>query len=172
VGDLDRLLLAREVEDLLYLEAELLDEWRLEAWLDLLTDDVRYFMPLRRNVAPAERAREQSREREEMSWFEEGKETLAQRVRQIQTGFHWAEEPLSRVCHLVSNVRIVAATGDEVIVRSRFLVYRNRAGEATDLYVGKREDVLRRVDGRWRIARRTVLLDQDVMLARSLTTCL
>ena len=164
--------LAREIEDFLYVEAELLDEWKLEAWLDLLTDDVRYFMPLRRNVAPTAREREQTREREEMSWFEEGKETLVQRVRQIQTGFHWAEEPLSRVCHLVSNVRIVEARGDEAVVRSRFLVYRNRAAESTDVYVGKREDVLRRVDGSWKIARRTVLLDQDVMLAKSLTTFL
>ena len=164
--------LAREIEDFLYLEAELLDEWKLEAWLDLLTDDVRYFMPLRRNVGPAAREREQTREHEEMSWFEEGKETLAQRVRQIETGFHWAEEPLSRVCHLVSNVRVVEARGDEVVVRSRFLVYRNRAAESTDVYVGKREDVLRRVGGRWKIARRTILLDQDVMLAKSLTTFL
>jgi 3-phenylpropionate/cinnamic acid dioxygenase small subunit len=57
----------------------------------------------------------------------------------------------------------------EVTVRSRFLVYRNRVETETDVLVGKREDVLRRVDGSWRIARRVVVLDQSVLLAKNLT---
>ena len=50
---LARLLLKEEIEELLYREAELLDERRFEDWLDLFTEDARYFMPMRRNV-PAE----------------------------------------------------------------------------------------------------------------------
>ena len=34
-----------EVEDLLYREAELLDDWELDAWLDLYTQDARYVIP-------------------------------------------------------------------------------------------------------------------------------
>jgi 3-phenylpropionate/cinnamic acid dioxygenase small subunit len=75
---------------------------------------------------------------------------------------------------MVSNVQIADALGEgpppnEVAVKSRFLVYRNRVETETDLLVGKREDVLRRVDGRWRIARRKVILDQSVLLAKNLT---
>jgi len=167
--DIDSLLLAREIEVFLYAEAELLDERRFEAWLDLLTEDVRYWMPMRRNVKFGEQTRENTRERQDMNWFDEGKETLTQRVRQILTGVHWAEEPLSRVCHMVSNVQILQASAEEVTVSSRFLVYRNRLETETDFFVGKRQDVLRKVNGQWKIARRQIILDQNVLLAKNLT---
>ena len=166
---LEHLLLTREIEEFLYTEAELLDERRFEAWLDLLTDDIRYWMPMRRNVKFGEQARENTRERQDMNWFDEGKTTLQQRVQQLLTGVHWAEEPLSRVCHMVTNVQIVHATATEVTVKSRFLVYRNRLQDETDFFVGKREDVLRKVDSQWKIARRQIMLDQNVLLAKNLT---
>lgn len=166
---LEQLLLVRDIEAFLFAEAELLDERRYEDWLDLMTDDVRYWMPMRRNVQFGEQAREETREQQDMSWFDEGKETLSQRVRQILTGVHWAEEPLSRVSHMVSNVQLMNATSDEVEVKCRFLIYRNRLQDETDFFVGKREDTLRRVDGAWRIARRKIILDQNVLLAKNLT---
>src|SRR2546425_5356149 len=166
---LEHLLLTREIEEFLYAEAALLDERRFEEWLALLTDDMRYWMPMRRNVKFGEQERENPRERQDMNWFDEGKTTLQQRVQQIMTGVHWAEEPLSRVCHMVTNVQLVQATATEVTVQSRFLVYRNRLQDETDFFVGKREDVLRQVDGAWKIARRQILLDQNVLLAKNLT---
>ena len=150
------------------------DERRYEEWLDLFTDDARYFMPMRRNVPRDEPEREFTREGTDVNWFDEGKETLTRRVRQILTGVHWAEEPPSRICHMVSNVQILTASPPgpaptEVAVKSRFLVYRNRVETETDFLVGKREDLLRRVDGRWRIARRKIVLDQSVLLTKNLT---
>jgi 3-phenylpropionate/cinnamic acid dioxygenase small subunit len=65
-------------------------------------------------------------------------------------------------------VEILTATPTEMTVRSRFLVYRNRVETETDFFVGKREDILRKVDGRWKIARREILLDQNVLLAKNL----
>lgn len=169
-----RLLLQREVEEFLYHEAELLDERRLEEWLALLTDDVRYWVPMRRNVKFGELEREFTRSGQDINWFDEGKDTLARRVQQILTGVHWAEEPLSRICHMVSNVQILQATPSvwqpaEVTAKCRFLIYRNRVETETDTLVGKREDVLRKVEGRWKIARRKVILDQNVLLAKNLT---
>jgi 3-phenylpropionate/cinnamic acid dioxygenase small subunit len=174
VPELARLLLKQEVEELLYREAELLDERRYEEWLDLLADDVHYWMPLRRNVPRDEPEREFTRPGTDVNWFDEGKDTLTRRVRQILTGVHWAEEPPSRICHMVSNVQILHVAPDgaaprEVAVKSRFLVYRNRVETETDVMVGKREDLLRRADGRWTIARRKVILDQNVLLAKNLT---
>jgi 3-phenylpropionate/cinnamic acid dioxygenase small subunit len=100
-------------------------------------------------------------------------------VRQIQTGIHWAEEPQSRIAHLVSNVQLVEASPSvadprEVAVKCRFLVYRNRVETETDLLVGKREDLLRRVGDAqgandWSIARRKIILDQNVLLSKNLT---
>jgi 3-phenylpropionate/cinnamic acid dioxygenase small subunit len=173
-ADLARLLLREEIERLLYREAELLDERRYEDWLDLLTEDVRYWMPMRRNVPAEEPALEFTREGMDVNWFDEGKDTLTRRVKQIRTGVHWAEQPPSRICHMVSNVQIDHApvegrAADEVSVKSRFLIYRNRVETETDVLVGKREDVLRRVDGGWRIARRKIILDQSVLLVKNLT---
>ena len=171
---LARVLLKEEIEEFLYQEAELLDERRYEEWLSLLTDDVRYFMPMRRNVKFGELDREFTREGQDISWFDEGKDTLTRRVNQILTGIHWAEEPLSRICHMVSNVQILQATptasdAEEVRVKSRFLVYRNRVQTETDFLVGKREDLLRKVGAQWNIAQRKIILDQNVLLVKNLT---
>lgn len=172
--DLARLLLKEEIEAFLYREAELLDDRQYEAWLDLFTDDAHYFMPMRRNVPHDEPEREFTRAGADVSWFDEGKDTLTRRVRQILTGIHWAEEPPSRTCHMISNVQVLTAdpagpAPAEVTVKSRFLIYRNRVETETDLLVGKRQDVLRRVGDGWRIARRTIILDQNVLLAKNLT---
>ena len=169
-----RLLLQQEIEEFLYREADLLDERRYEDWLALVAEDVRYWMPMRRNVKVDDIEREFTREGLDISWFDEGKETLTRRVRQIQTGIHWAEEPVSRISHMVSNVRLLEASPSwadpvEVTVRCRFLIYRNRVETETDILVGKREDLLRRVDGQWQIARRKIVLDQSVLLTKNLT---
>jgi 3-phenylpropionate/cinnamic acid dioxygenase small subunit len=166
---LAELLLQREIEAFLYREADLLDERRFEEWLALFTEDARYWMPIRRNAPPDAPERERTREGVDVNWFDEGKDTLSRRVAQIRTGVHWAEEPPSRTCHMVTNVQIVRTDGDEAAVRSRFLLYRNRVETETDLLVGKREDTLRRVAGQWRIARRMILLDQSVLLVKNLT---
>ncbi len=167
-------LLKQEMEDFLYHEAELLDERRYEEWLALLAEDVRYWMPMRRNVKFGELEREYTREGLDINWFDEGKETLTQRVQQILTGVHWAEEPLSRICHMVSNVQLLHVRPSvlaplEVTVKCRFLIYRNRVDTETDFLVGKREDVVRRTNGQWKIRQRKIVLDQSVLLAKNLT---
>lgn len=167
---IERVLLQREIEDFLYMEAELLDERKFNDWLDLIAEDIRYYMPIRRNVKFGEQERENTSDKSDVSWFDEGKVTLAGRVRQINTGLHWAEEPLSRVCHMVSNVQVLGVQGDEVKVKSRFFVYRNRLQDETDFFIGKREDILRRdPDTGWKIAKRTIILDQNVLLAKNVT---
>src|SRR5260370_24556145 len=126
-------------------------------------------MPMRRNVKGGEPEREFTRAGQDINWFGEGKETLTRRVKQILTGMHWAEEPVSRISHMVSNVRLIevnpsAAKPEEGTVRCRFLIYRNRVETETDILVGKREDLLRRVDGQWQISRREIELVRHVWL--------
>jgi 3-phenylpropionate/cinnamic acid dioxygenase small subunit len=174
-----RLLLVQEVADFLHHEAELLDARRYGDWLALIADDIRYWMPMRRNVKFGEGEREFTREGTDIAWFDEGKDTLTRRVRQIETGIHWAEEPQSRIAHLVTNLQLVEASPSlaearEVTTRCRFLIYRNRVETETDILVGKREDVLRRPNGAkdgegWLIARRKIILDQNVLLSKNLT---
>ena len=174
---LRRLLLKEEIADFLAHEAELLDARRYEDWLGLLTEDIRYWMPVVRTVASDDAGREFTAEGVDANWFDEGIETLRQRVKQLATGIHWAEQPPSRTTHMVSNLQIAAASPgadqpEEVTARCRFLVYRNRLDDEQDFYVGKRNDTLRRVDGAWKLARREIFLDQSVMLPKNISVFL
>ena len=111
---------------------------------------------------------------EGISWFDEDKWTLTKRVEQILTGVHYAEEPLSRISHMVSNVQIKAARPDveqarELDITSRFLVYQNRVEYETYTFVGRRNDTLRLTDRGWKVAKREILLEQNILLAKNLT---
>lgn len=164
----------REVEEFLYLEADLLDERRFSEWLELLHPDLEYQMPLRQNVHSQDLGREFTVAGRDILWFDEGKETLTKRVRQLETGEHWAEEPISRVSHLVTNVRVVDFSAESVEVSCRFLTYRNRIDIESDLLIGRRRDTLTKstTDGSWLLRRRVLLLDQTVLQAKNLTAFL
>jgi 3-phenylpropionate/cinnamic acid dioxygenase small subunit len=173
--------LLREIEQFLYREARLLDERRFEAWLELFTDDVRYWMPVRttryprrsRAIAVLDPARQDEGELardHELGIFDESKETLSRRVARLDTGMAWAEDPPSRTRHIVTNVEVEPGpTESEITVHSNFLVYRTRGETEQDFYVGGRRDTLRQVGGSWKIARRTIVLDQSVLLAKNVS---
>ena len=160
-----------EVERFLYREARLLDERRLTEWLDLLAEEIHYFMPIRRNVKYGDWELEESDPENEISYFDEGKDILTGRVRQLNTGVHWAEEPVSRFEHIVSNVEIVSVDGDEVQVNSKFFCYQNRLTDEVNTFVGRRYDLLRRdPDTGFTIVKRKILLAQNVLLAKVINT--
>jgi 3-phenylpropionate/cinnamic acid dioxygenase small subunit len=168
--------LMREVEDLFYGEADLLDERQYEQWLTLFTDDVRYWMPLRKNVSWHQREEDTSAD-DEVGWIDDDKATLTARVKQLMTGIHWAEEPISRVSHVITNIRLheeldTLHDGASMTVKCRFLVYRNRLETETDFLVGRRADTLRRVDGDLKIAARKIFIEQSVLMAKNLTVFL
>ena len=166
---LEQIFLKDEISEFLNYEADLLDERRFQEWLDLCTDDIKYQVPMRINAKYGEQWREETRPGSEICWIDESKETLEMRVMQIETGVHWAEEPLSRFSHLVSNIRITEVALPEVTVSCHFIVYRNRVYGEVDFMVGRRTDTLRKTDDGWRLAGRYVLLDQNVLLEKNLT---
>jgi 3-phenylpropionate/cinnamic acid dioxygenase small subunit len=157
------------IEEFLYREADMLDDRQYDRWLDLFTEDARYWMPMRRNVSSEELESENTTERHEMSWFDEGKSTLIKRVQQIKTGAHWAEEPYSRLSHYVTNIRLLDVGPEEVRVKCRFIVHRNRMVDEESTFFGHRIDTLRRDGPSWKIARREIYMDQTVMLAKNFT---
>jgi len=173
--DINYFQLKQEIEDFLYNESELLDQRRFEEWLETLSDDLVYFMPIRRNVKFGTHARkENTREGIDISWFEDDKWTLSKRVEQIYTSKHWAEEPLSRVCHMVSNIQLLdikpsIEKPEKVSVRSRFLIYQNRAETESYFFCGKRSDTLCKNNSIWKLTRREIILDQNVLLSKNLT---
>jgi 3-phenylpropionate/cinnamic acid dioxygenase small subunit len=163
----------REIEDFLYFEAALLDDRKLREWLDLLTDDVRYWMPIRHNTL--ERPREITDELSQPGegyYFDDNKESLRLRVERVYSKSAWSELPPSRTRHLITNIRVMNTGGDEMEVYSNFLVYRTRQETDLDLFVGTRQDLLRRFNGGFKIARRTIILDQAVLDAKNISVFL
>jgi 3-phenylpropionate/cinnamic acid dioxygenase small subunit len=169
---LAEVLLQHEIEKFVHLEALLLDERRFEEWLDLFSDDVHYWMPTRSVRYEREGHREHS-EPGEVAHFDEDKRGLEERVTRLRSGMAWAEDPPSRTRHLFTNVMVEAGdAGDDYLVRTNFVLYRGRLQREVDLFVGVREDILRRSPGAehgWLIARRKVTLDQTVLLAKNLS---
>jgi biphenyl 2,3-dioxygenase beta subunit len=159
----------RRIERFLYREALLLDERRFDEWVELFTDDVHYWMPVRRDKSPRADIGEFAGPGE-LAFFDETKDTLMRRVAKLRTGVAWAEEPPSRTRHLITNVDAEQAdAAGEILVYSNFIAYRTRLETKQDLFVGRREDVLRPHGGSWKIARRKILLDMTVLFADNLS---
>lgn len=153
-----------EVEQFLFYEAELLDSGRFHDWLDLFTEDARYWVPIRESVQgqievfPDEGAYA-------VNYMNDDKEFLAQRIKRLDSGMAHAETPPSRTRHYISNVRVQTAdaANEEVTAYSNFIIYQGRRERSDYQFFGRREDRLRRVDGEWRIAHRKVFLQHSVL---------
>ena len=152
-------------------EAWLLDERRFKEWLDIFADDVLYFMPRRKNVLRRELHREVTA-LGDLAILEEDKRYLEMRVARLETGMAWAEDPPSRTRHLIGNLEATPQADGEVSARTAFLVYRSHLETDSQLLSGSREDLLRKVDGGWKVARRTIVLDANVLLDKNLSVFL
>jgi 3-phenylpropionate/cinnamic acid dioxygenase small subunit len=155
-----------EISKLLTYEAYLLDNRRFEEWLDLLTDDIVYRMPLR----VTREKRDGSDIIDDMAYFEESKRSLTLRVKRLGTTSAWAEDPPPRTRHLITNIMIEEESENSLKVRSNFLLLRTRAKDLeTEQVFGERIDTLRKEDGQWKIAERRIIPDQTVMTAKNLS---
>ena len=168
LGLQQQMLLRFEAEEFLYLEASLLDERRYEDWLALLTDDIHYWMPIRRTTTAKDVANEFTQPGG-MAFFDDDKKTLSMRVQRLSAGRAWAEDPPSRTRRLVSNTRILLLDDQEITVGLNFHLYRTRLNSEEDSWIGRREDLLRRVDGKLLLARRHIYLEQTVILSQNMS---
>jgi 3-phenylpropionate/cinnamic acid dioxygenase small subunit len=160
-----------DIEQFLYHEARLLDDRRFEEWYELLADDLHYVMPTRYNRLRRE-AQHEFATADETQHFDEDKHSIAQRIRRLRSGTAWAEDPPSRTRHFVSNVVVRhGARPDEFETDCYYLLYRSRLEREVEIFAGMRHDLLRRSSGaaRWQVARRRIILDQTVVLARNLS---
>ncbi|WP_425307515.1 3-phenylpropionate/cinnamic acid dioxygenase subunit beta [Ammonicoccus fulvus] len=162
----------RELEQFLFEEADLLDTWQFDAWLTMLADDIHYWAPVRENLFHRQRKNEMAAPGGS-AHFDETREHLAERVDRLKTHQAWAEEPASRTRHLVTNIRVFETDNpDEFEVESSFYVFRTRSERDFDSVVGKRFDVIRRVDDSaygFQLARRKIVFDMAMLLVKNLS---
>lgn len=151
------------------LEAHLFDDWKFRDWIDLLDDDVFYWMPMISNRIGREVGKEVG-SIDDLSHYEEDKTSLSNRVKRLETGMAWAETPPGRTRHMVSN--IVVEPGEEagtVNAKSSFLVWRSHLEVDQEMFAGKRLDILRPCDQTgWKIKRREIIVDHATLTQKSM----
>lgn len=156
-----------EITTLLNREAYFLDNRKYKEWLELLTDDLIYRMPLRETVEGVG-VDDISKD---MAFFEETKVSLTTRVNRLYTKSAWVENPATRQRHFITNVTVEGTEKeDEFKVRSYFLFMRSRAS-TTDIeqMFGERNDIIRNVNGVWKISSRTIFPDQSVITTMNMS---
>ena len=144
----------QEVEDLLYGEAALLDEWRLEEWLELLSDDAVYEIP------PTDVPEGDARNT--LFIIADDAVRIRSRVKQLLGKSAWAESPQSRTRRMISNVRVLGADGDRILATANFAVHRMRY-ESVDTYIGRYDYKLVRVGNELKIKERRAVLDNEAL---------
>lgn len=140
-----------EVEDLFYREAQLLDSWKLDEWLTLLTQDATYYVP------PTDKP--DADHRYTLFIIADDPVRLRERIIRLKDPNCHAEYPPSRTRRLITNVSITGVDGDTVSAEANFVVYRFRRDEDIRVFVGRYYYKLRREQGRLKIAERRAVLD-------------
>jgi len=139
-----------EVEDFLFHEAALLDEWKLDEWEALLDDDATYYVPPNDDLGGGYK--------DTLYIISDDRERIRQRVIRIKDPNCHAEYPPSRTCRLITNVRIMGVEGDLVTVQANFVCYRYRRFQREFVFVGSYRNILRKRGDAFRIKERRVLL--------------
>jgi len=139
-----------EVEDFFYREAALLDEWKLNEWQELLTDDATYYVPPNDDL--------EGSYKNTLYIISDDRERIRQRVIRVLDPNCHAEYPKSRTCRLITNVRILGVEGDLVTATANFVVYRYRRYQREFSYVGTYRFILRKTGDSFLIKERRVFL--------------
>tara|TARA_R110000787_G_scaffold187146_8_gene299082 strand:+ start:2609 stop:3163 length:555 start_codon:yes stop_codon:yes gene_type:complete len=165
---LDELRTYHEIQKWLYHEARLLDEERFEEWLALLTPDIHYWLPLRENRFRKDR-RPAPTPATSASVYNEEFADLELRIKRFDTGLVWSEDPAPRLCRTISNIEVLGEVpGNDaesgLSVHSNISVLRSRRQDEENTFNAKRQDLFRKVDGRWKLARRHILATHHVFL--------
>ena len=144
--------LQHDVEQLLYLESRLLDDWNLDEWLTLYTEDARYVVPT--TDLP------EGNPESDLVFIDDDYNRMAARVERLKSRHAHREYPWSRTRRFISNVMVTAMHGDEVEATASVAVWRFRAGESSP-YIGRYDLRLRRVDNRLLICHKRAILDLE-----------
>ena len=142
------------VENFLYKEAALLDEWRLDDWANLFTEDTRYVVPTT-DLPDGD-------PKSDLVFIDDDIVRLRARVVRLNSRHAHREYPWSRTRRFISNVRVEEINDSEISVTSNVLVYRFRSGEGAP-YVGSIDYTLRRDGDDFKIAYRRAVLDQETL---------
>jgi 3-phenylpropionate/cinnamic acid dioxygenase small subunit len=136
------------VERFVFHEARLMDEHRYDEWLELWTQDARYWVPA--GAADGDPSKD-------VSLIYDDYVRLQGRISRLKSGVAYAQSPRSRLCRVISNFEFDEAPTSEVVVRSNFLLAEQRLGKQ-DVFAGSSIHRLRLSEEGFKIASKKVIL--------------
>lgn len=164
--------LIKTVEQALYREVRLLDQERYHEWVAMLTDDIHYYMPGIETRYRRDKT-DQIHDLTRMAYYNDNLDDLKKRLRCLETGTAWSEDPATRYTHLITNIEVIPTEReDEVLVYSNFLAYRNRNEKDQDTLIGNREDIWRKTADGYKLAKRVIILKRNILLSKNLNVYL
>ncbi len=143
-----------EVEDFLYLEADLIDQWDMDGWLELYTEGARYFVPTT-DLPSAD-------PKKDLVYIDHDYARIKALAKRLKSSKAYREYPYSNVRHLITNVRLLGVEEESLHVSANFVVWRFR-NEDTDHYVGRYDYWLKLVDGELKIQSKQAILSHHTL---------
>jgi benzoate/toluate 1,2-dioxygenase subunit beta len=149
----------QEAEEFLYREALLLDRGDWDEWLELYLPDAIFWMPAWRDesVPTADPDSELS------LIYYRGRRNLEDRVWRARSGLSVASTPRPRTVHAVTNVLVDADEGEAEVSACFSVHLHDPRSERSHVFFGRYEYRLHQLGGDWRIARKKILLLNDVI---------
>ncbi|MPZ35019.1 MAG: aromatic-ring-hydroxylating dioxygenase subunit beta [Rhodospirillales bacterium] len=153
--------LRARIEDFLYLEAGLLDEWRIEEWFAMFAEGATYEVPPTGDGSETDPATS-------LFYIADDYVRLRERITRLTKKEAHSEFPRSRQRHMISNVRITGMTGGVADVTANFVTYRAKRG-VVDTYYGKHVYRIDCAVQPWKIKAKRSILDMDMLYPGKLT---
>lgn len=155
------------VEQFLYREAELLDRFRMEEWVDLLDEEIVLTVPVRSDRGPGS---DRPTFSDESYYLRDDYDMLRERAEKISKEYAWSENPRSRIRHHIGNIRIQEIERGRHRVWNNQVVYRSQGDTADHRLLSAQRDTILELDGEgFRIRDRTVYLDHSILATKNLT---
>jgi p-cumate 2,3-dioxygenase beta subunit len=145
-----------DVEDFLFHEADLLDNWRLPEWTQLYSDDAKYEIASLSSIDPLGADPSSS-----IFIVADDKERMNLRANRLMKKSAHCEFPHSKTRHMISNVR-VSQDGNNLRTKANFVTYRTKSGR-TSRYMGEAHYLLEPVGEGFRIKHKRCVLDLDTL---------
>jgi p-cumate 2,3-dioxygenase beta subunit len=149
------------IEDFLYHEAALLDDWRIEEWFALFAEGATYEVPPTGDGDETDPATS-------LFYIADDYVRLRERVTRLLKKEAHSEYPRSRLRHMISNVRITGFAAGIADVACNFVTYRAKRG-VVDTYYGQHQYRIDCATSPWKIRSKRSVLDMDMLYPGRLT---
>ena len=169
-----------QVEQFYYKEARLLDDRCFQQWLALVDESIEYSMPTRFVPQPDTKLqdteaflsvdRELERDRDGLGSplrHDGYLETFVRTFRCFKANA-WAESPPPRTRRFITNIEVIPLEDDCYQTYSNFHMFYSHRGADNHTYTGGRRDILKAVDGGFKLLKREIILDMDIITVPTL----